>query len=228
MIILDHVSKMIGYQTVLSDLTFSVSKGEFISIYGPNGAGKTSLLRLLATLSRPSQGEIMIGGFVLPQQAIQVRRLLAYLGHEAMLYGNLTAYENLTFFASIYEKQVSRSQLLDLLEKVGLSRRASDEVRTFSRGIKQRLKLLVTLMTNAELLLLDEPHSGLDEEGRTFLDDTLADLHQQGRTVLMVSHDVTVIQKLSSRVLGLRRGKSSWIQPADLILPAENGGQRAS
>ncbi len=228
MITLEHVSKTIGYQTVLSDLSFSISEGEFISIYGPNGAGKTSLLRLLATLSRQSQGEIKIGGFVLPQQAIQVRRLLAYLGHEAMLYGNLTAYENLTFFASIYEKQIDRIKIMDLLEQVGLSRRASDEVRTFSRGMKQRLRLLVTLMTDAELLLLDEPHNSLDEEGRRFLDIVLADLHQKGRTILMVSHDAAIIRKLSDRVLGLRRGKSTWILSKDLILPVENGGQEGS
>jgi heme exporter protein A len=227
MINLDHVSKTIGYQTVLSDLCFSISTGEFISIIGPNGAGKTSLLRLLATLSRPSQGEIKIGGFVLPQQAIQVRRLLAYLGHEAMLYGNLTAYENLNFFASIYEKPVGRTKIMDLLDQVGLSRRASDEVSTFSRGMKQRLKLLVALMSDAELLLLDEPHSGLDEEGRRFLDAALSNLHQRGHTILMVSHNAATIGQLSDRVLGLQKSKAAWVLPGDLAQPLENVGVKA-
>ncbi len=226
MIHLDQVSKSIGYQTVLSELTFSISEGEFISIYGPNGAGKTSLLRLLAALSRPSRGKIKIGGFVLPQQAIQVRRLLAYLGHETMMYGNLTAYENLQFFTSIYDKPLKRAQMMDCLAQVGLSRRASDEVRTFSRGMKQRLRLTIALMTDAKLLLLDEPYAGLDEEGTRVLDTLLSNAHQAGRTILMVSHDLRVIGQYSDRVLSLRKGKAAWILPEALGILSEVGGDR--
>jgi len=227
MINLDHVSKIIGYQTVLSDLSFSISGGEFISIYGPNGAGKTSLLRLLATLSRPNRGVIRIGGFALPQQAIQVRRLIAYLGHEVQLYGNLTALENVNFFSSIYEKKVSRAKVMDCLAEIGLSRRAAEEVGTFSRGMKQRLRLMIMLMMDAELLMLDEPYTGLDEEGRQFLDDKLSMFHQAGRTILMVSHDVKSIKQFSDRVLNLQKGKASWVLPHEFVQFIGNRGEVA-
>jgi heme ABC exporter ATP-binding subunit CcmA len=220
MIQLDHVFKKIGYQTVLSDIHLTISAGEYVPLVGANGAGKTTLLRLLATLSRPSQGKLQIGGFVLPQHAARVRGMIAYLGHEISLYDHLTAVENIRFFFSIYRRPASERQITEMLAEVGISHRALDEVRTFSRGMKQRLQLLLCLMGDADLLLLDEPYSCLDEAGSLFLHEKLKTLHQAGKTILLVTHDTSSLHGTVKRVLRLQHGTASWTSLADLSSPA--------
>ena len=130
-----------GLKTVLRGLDFQVQEGEFVALLGPNGAGKTTFLRILASLSRPSLGEIRIAGYALPAQAAAVRRQLGVVSHMPLLYGDLTAEENLRFFGRMYDVGHLDQRISEVLELVGLSARRRDLVRTFSRGMQQRLAI---------------------------------------------------------------------------------------
>src|SRR5512136_1023147 len=138
MITVRKLVKRFGLKTVLRGMDFSVESGEFVALLGPNGAGKTTLLRILASLSRPSLGQVTIAGYSLPNQAAAVRRRLGVVSHLPLLYGDLTAEENLRFYAHMYNIPNSPKRITDVLEMVGLSSRRHDLVRTFSRGMQQR------------------------------------------------------------------------------------------
>lgn len=198
--------KRFGLKTVLRGLDFQVQPGEFVAILGPNGAGKTTFLRILASLSRPSLGEVSIAGYRLPAQAAKVRRRLGVVSHLPLLYGDLTAEENLRFYGRIYSIHDVDRRIGEVLELVGLSARRRDLVRTFSRGMQQRLAIGRAMIHNPEVLLLDEPHTGLDQEACSMLDDVLRQVAALGRTVVMTSHDLARIGDLASRFDVLSKG----------------------
>ena len=133
--------KRFGLKPILKGLDFQVSEGEFVALLGPNGAGKTTFLRILASLSRPTVGELTIAGFHLPAEAAAVRRRLGVVSHQPLLYGDLTAEENLHFFARLYGIENEQARIAQVLDLVGLSLRRRDLVRTFSRGMQQRLAI---------------------------------------------------------------------------------------
>ena len=180
--------------------------GEFVAILGPNGAGKTTFLRILASLSRPSLGEVSIAGYRLPAQAAKVRRRLGVVSHLPLLYGDLTADENLRFYGRIYSVPEIDRRIGEVLELVGLAPRRRDLVRTFSRGMQQRLAIGRAMMHDPEVLLLDEPHTGLDQDACSMLDNVLRQVAALGRTVVMTSHDLARIGDLASRFDVLSRG----------------------
>jgi heme exporter protein A len=180
-------------------LDFHVEAGEFVALMGPNGAGKTTFLRILATLSRPTSGEIQIAGFRLPAQAGSLRRHLGVVSHLPLLYGDLSAEENLLFYAKMYAIPNMNSRIGEVLELVGLSSRHHDLVRTFSRGMQQRLAIGRAVLHDPEVMLFDEPHTGLDQDASAMLDLLLTEVAVQGRTVVMTSHDLTRVADLASR-----------------------------
>jgi heme exporter protein A len=198
--------KRFGLKTVLRGLDFQVQAGEFVAILGPNGAGKTTFLRILASLSRPSLGEVSIAGYRLPAQAAKVRRRLGVVSHLPLLYGDLTADENLRFYGRIYSVPDIDRRIGEVLELVGLAHRRRDLVRTFSRGMQQRLAIGRAMIHDPEVLLLDEPHTGLDQEACSMLDDVLRQVAALGRTVVMTSHDLARIGDLASRFDVLSKG----------------------
>jgi heme exporter protein A len=162
-----HVRKLVkrfGLKTVLRGLDFEVAEGEFVALLGPNGAGKTTFLRILASLSRPSLGEINIAGYALPSQAGAVRQRLGVVSHQPLLYGDLTADENLRFFARMYAIQQADRRISEVLDLVGLTARRRDLVRTYSRGMQQRLAIGRAVLHDPEVMLFDEPHTGLDQD----------------------------------------------------------------
>jgi heme exporter protein A len=192
---------------VLRNLDFSVESGEFVALLGPNGAGKTTFLRILASLSRPNYGEIRIAGFALPHQAAAVRRKLGVVSHQPLLYGDLTADENLQFYARMYGVSALSQRVAEVLEMVGLSVRRKDLVRTFSRGMQQRLAIGRSILHDPEVLLLDEPHTGLDQDACDMLDGVLRRVAASGRTVVMTSHDLSRAANLAKRFDILSRGQ---------------------
>ena len=198
--------KRFGAKPVLRGLDFSVEEGEFVALVGPNGAGKTTFLRVLSSLARPSLGRVSIAGFQLPSQAAEVRRSLGVVSHLPLLYGDLTAEENLRFYGKMYTVPALRQRIEQVLELVGLSARRSDLVRTFSRGMQQRLAIGRAIIHDPEVLLLDEPHTGLDQEACDMLDKVLREVAGRGRTVVMTSHDLGRVQDLASRFDVLARG----------------------
>ena len=162
-----------------------------MALFGPNGAGKTTFLRILSSLSRPSMGQLNIAGYSLPGQAAAVRRRLGVVSHLPLLYGDLTAEENLRFYARMYDlPQPEGSASSEVLEMVGLISRRRDLVRTFSRGMQQRLAIGRAVLHDPEVMLFDEPHTGLDQDACLMLDTVLREVAARGRTVVMTSHDL--------------------------------------
>ena len=198
--------KRFGPKLVLRGLNFTVQQGEFVALLGPNGAGKTTFLRILSSLSRQSMGEVSIAGHSLPQQAAEVRHSLGVVSHLPLLYGDLTALENLQFYGRMYSVENLQSRIEAVLELVGLSGRARDLVRTFSRGMQQRLAIGRAVLHDPEVLLLDEPHTGLDQDACEMLDGVLKQVAGRGRTVVMTSHDLARTADLAGRFDVLTRG----------------------
>jgi heme exporter protein A len=206
MIRLDGLQKRFGPKWVLRNITLSIPAGQFVSVFGPNGAGKSTLLRILATLSVPSGGEIDIGGYDPRRDAPAVRRLIGYVAHSPMLYADLSAEENLQFFAQLYDVRDAPARIASLLDLVGLAHRRADRVRTFSRGMQQRLAIARALLADPPLLLLDEPDDGLDPQAAT----QMHEFFHGSRTILMVSHNLHRGLALADRIVLLARGRITY------------------
>src|SRR5215813_8212601 len=183
----ENLSKTFAWVPVLRGVSYRVAQGETVAVFGPNGAGKTTFLRLLATLLKPSRGTLRLFGQAPHEPA--VRRRLGFLGHESFLYPDLTPVENLTFYGRAYGLSQLEEQISTALERIGLRDWGNMPVRTFSRGMEQRLALARALLHEPDLLLLDEPYTGLDSSGITTLQTTLARAKGQGKTVVLTTHD---------------------------------------
>ena len=223
MIEVTHLIKRFGPKTVLKNLDFRVQQGEFVAILGPNGAGKTTFLRILASLTRQTFGEVRIAGYSLPHEAAAVRRKLGVVSHLPLLYGDLSAEENLHFYGRMYGVHPLDQRIGEVLELVGLSLRRRDLVRTFSRGMQQRLSIGRAVLHDPEVMLFDEPYTGLDQDACAMLDTVLTEVAARGRTIVMTSHDLARTAGVASRFDVLSRGvitatiQSSAIRPDDLL-----------
>ena len=206
MIEVRRLVKRFGLKTVLRGVDFRVEPGEFVALLGPNGAGKTTFLRILASLSRPTLGEVQIAGYRLPAQASAVRRRLGVVSHLPLLYGDLTAEENLHFYGRMYGVEELDRRVAEVLDLVGLALRRRDLVRTFSRGMQQRLAIARAVLHDPEVMLFDEPHTGLDQDACAMLDTVLKEVAARGRTVVMTTHDLARAADLASRFDVLSRG----------------------
>ena len=206
MIHTESLKKSYGLRPVLRGIDLDVAPGECLALMGPNGAGKTTLLRILATLSKPTAGLVRVAGLPLPAAAGEVRRRLGVVAHHTLLYGDLTAEENLQFYARLYAVRDAQPRIAAVLEQVGLARRRHDLVRTFSRGMQQRLAIGRALLAGPQVLMLDEPYTGLDPQAASMLDELLRDARLDGRTVLLTTHDLARALALADRVAILARG----------------------
>jgi heme exporter protein A len=206
MIEVRRLVKRFGMKTILRGLDFEVQPGEFVALLGPNGSGKTTFLRILASLSRPSLGEVSVAGYRLPDQAAAVRARLGVVSHLPLLYGDLTAEENLRFFGRMYGVSDIESRITEVLEMIGLASRRRDLVRTFSRGMQQRLAIGRAVFHDPDVMLFDEPYTGLDQDASAMLDDVLRSVAAKGRTVVMTSHDLIHSGDLATRFDVLSRG----------------------
>ncbi|HLE13829.1 MAG TPA: heme ABC exporter ATP-binding protein CcmA [Anaerolineales bacterium] len=219
MIEVRKLTKRFGLKAVLRGLDFHVQQGEFVVLLGPNGAGKTTFLRILASLSRPSFGDVHIAGYRLPGQASAVRRRLGVVSHLPLLYGDLTAEENLRFYGRLYGLEDLDRRVSEVLELIGLASRRRDLVRTFSRGMQQRLAIGRAVLHDPDVMLFDEPHTGLDQDASAMLDNVLRQVAVSGRTVVMTSHDLARAADLASRFDVLSRGKIAASIQRDEIVP---------
>lgn len=203
------LSKVFGLLPALQEVDFTVKRGEFVLLLGANGSGKSTLLRLLCGLSKPSAGAIRIGGWELPREAMAVRSQIGLVAHRPLLYENLTARENLDFYGKLYgiETMERQKRVSDMLQQVGLLRRADSLVRTFSRGMQQRLSIVRALLHQPDLLLLDEPYSGLDQAASEILDGLLTSARQAGRTIILSTHLLERAPHTAERALILSRGR---------------------
>lgn len=208
------LSKTFGNRRAVDRLGFELPDGAFLSVFGPNGAGKTTLLRMLSTLSKPSEGELFLCGLDAREKPAEIRDRVGLISHQSMLYPDLTAEENLLFYARLYGLEDPKARTLELLDAVGLKHRRLDRVRTFSRGMTQRLSIARALVNDPELVLLDEPYSGLDPHAVDVFDGLIAEM-REGRSFVMVSHDLEKGLSLASHVLVMSKGKRVFFGECD-------------
>ena len=215
--------KSFGPRVALAGVNVSVEAGEFVTLVGPNGAGKTTLLRILATLTRPTSGAVRIAGLDPARAGSEVRRRIGFLSHQTLLYDDLSAEQNLRFYARMYDLDAAAARVDDLLERVGLAARRDDLVRTLSRGMHQRLALARSVLHRPQVLLLDEPYTGLDPQAAQALTDLLVELVGEGGTILLTTHNLERGLALGRRVVMLARGRVVYDKPRDLIDSATFG-----
>lgn len=186
---IDALTKRFGFTWALNDISFTLNQGEFLAVFGPNGAGKTTLIRILSTLMNPTSGRGTLLGYSLEDERETVRKAIGVLTHHPLLFPTLTGYENLKFYGQMFEVKNLKARIDGLLREVGLSEQRDQLVETFSRGMQQRLAIARTFIHAPRLLLLDEPYTGLDQDGIAFLRQRLKDFLDEGKTVVMICHD---------------------------------------
>jgi heme exporter protein A len=207
MIEIHGLTKAFGPRAALAGVDLEIGAGERVLLVGPNGAGKTTLLRILATLSRPTGGIARVAGCDVTRADARVRRMIGFLSHESFLYDDLTARQNLRFYARMYGLRDPDLRIEFLLNAVGLERRADDLVRGFSRGMQQRLAVARAVLHEPQLLLLDEPYTGLDAAAADALTAYLEALTAGGCTLLLTTHHPAEEGQLAQRVVVMRSGQ---------------------
>lgn len=210
MIEVQSVIKAFGNRPILKGVNLNVAGGEFLTLVGPNGAGKTTLMNIISTLSRPTAGRVRVAGFDLAHDALAARRQIGMVSHKTLLYDDLSAGQNLRFFARLYDVPDSQARIEGLLRQVGLWGRRNDPVRTFSRGMQQRLAIARALLHDPPVVLLDEPDTGLDQHSAASLGDWLGQAGVARRTVLMTTHNLERALTWGHRVAILANGRIAF------------------
>ena len=203
----DDVSRHFGRRRAVSRVSFTARASAILGLLGPNGAGKSTLLGMLATLLRPTSGSIRFGSLDPRADGAGLRGRIGILGHDLFLYPELTALENLAFFAGLYRRADAAAVALRALEQAGLADRARDQVTSFSRGMRQRVALERALIHEPRLALLDEPFTGLDDASAAALVRRLGTLREGGTIVILATHDLDLAEGLLDEAVFLRDGR---------------------
>jgi heme exporter protein A len=204
------LAKSFGHQVALRGVDLEVAEGEFLTLFGPNGAGKTTLIRIVASLTRPTGGTVRVRGEDLSRAATSLRRHVGLISHNPLLYGDLTPDENLDFFSRMYDLPDAAERIDTVLDQVGLSARRRDPVRTFSRGMVQRLTIARAILHDPAIMLLDEPYTGLDLQAADMLRSVLQELAASNRTVILTTHNLEQGLEMCDRAAILNRGRVAW------------------
>jgi len=202
---LEHITKRFGYRCVLNDISFSIETGEFVTLIGNNGAGKSTLLRIISTLSKPTHGRITFNGTNQKESLREWRQKIGIISHENRLYGDLSSVDNLRVFGTLYGVEDLESNTDQVLQKTDLLHVARLPVGNFSGGMKKRLMIARLMLCKPDILILDEPFTGLDQHSNQWFQNYLTAFHQQGGTVIMVTHHLELGLKLATRVLVLHQ-----------------------
>jgi heme exporter protein A len=213
---LDGLTRHFGERTVLRGITLDLAAGQTLAVLGRNGAGKSTLLRVLATLLRPHEGAVSLFGEPLPREGWKVRGRIGLLGHEPLLYRDLTGRENLVYHARLH--RVAPGRVDELLDAVGMRERAEDPVRALSRGMIQRLTIARAVLHAPELLLLDEARSSLDPAAGELVEPLIG--RTAGVTRVLTSHDPQAALAEADLVLALAGGRAAYVGPASGLDPA--------
>jgi heme exporter protein A len=200
------ICKSFDHRQVLRGLDFSVCTHETVALLGANGSGKTTFLRILSTLLSPDEGKVLYFGQPLKGNEIEIHRRLGLVNHQVMLYSDLSAEENLHFTAQMYHLTDEKKRVDQMLEQVGLAHQRRQAVRTLSRGMQQRLAIARALLPDPQILLLDEPFTGLDKGMAERMLQLLQQIVEQPKTIVMTSHNLREVCSLAKRVLFLQNG----------------------
>lgn len=206
MVEIQGLTKSFGSRFALKGVDLEIGHGEFVVIFGPNGAGKTTLVKVLSTIMRPSSGKILVDGLELDNNAEEIRRRIGVVTHQTFLYGNLTGYENLTFYGRMYDIPRPRERIQEVADMVGMTSRLHDRVGTLSRGMQQRLSIARSLLHKPALMLLDEPETGLDQQAMSMVWKALQKEGEVKRSILLTTHNLERGLEMGERLLILDRG----------------------
>jgi heme exporter protein A len=199
--------KRVGDKVILRGVNLSIKEGQTVAILGPNGAGKSTILKVIATLIKPSSGEVLINNKELKKHALEVKSLIGYLPHASLLYDHFTPLENLILFGKLYGVKDVEKRAKELIEKVGLSFFLHEPVKSFSRGMIQRVAIARAIVHEPRILLLDEPHTGLDQQAIVILNKVILEMKAQGTTTVMVTHDFKQAAEICDRIIIVKNGK---------------------
>lgn len=204
--------KKFGSNTVLREINLYLKKGNFLALFGPNGAGKTTLIKILSSLMLPTSGNVQVAGFDLRSHRDSLCNIIGVLSHNTYLYNNLSVFENLKFYGMMYDIKKLTKRIEKLIELVGLGQYMHDRVQTLSRGMRQRLSIARTIIHEPQILFLDEPYTGLDQQSVKELNRLLSYFRDQGKTIIMISHDLNRELELCSHVAILASGTLAYMQ----------------
>lgn len=204
---IDKVRKSYGHIDALRGVSFSLEKGDFLSIFGPNGAGKSTLLKILSAQTRPTKGKVYFAGVDLSKQPNNFRKTFGVISHLPFLYENLSAFDNLKFYGKLYGVDNIEVKVEDILKKVELLDRKNDYVRGYSRGMLQRLSIARALIHDPEIILLDEPYTGLDQHASYILTNILREQFKNNKTIIMVTHNLSRGYDLSTKIAIMKKGE---------------------
>jgi heme exporter protein A len=199
--------KRVGDKVILRGVNLSIKEGQTVAILGPNGAGKSTILKVIATLIKPSSGEVLINNKEIKKHSLEVKSLIGYLPHASLLYDHFTPLENLLFFGKLYGVKDVEKRAKELIEKVGLSFFLHEPVKSFSRGMIQRVAIARAIVHEPRILLLDEPHTGLDQQAIVILNKVILEMKAQGTTTVMVTHDFKQAAEICDRIIIVKNGK---------------------
>ncbi|WP_210365890.1 heme ABC exporter ATP-binding protein CcmA [Bacillus sp. REN3] len=207
MIEIKGLTKQADDKLILRGIDLSIKKGETVAILGPNGAGKSTILKVIATLMKPTTGSVEINGLEWKRHVHEIKKLLGYLPHSSLLYDQYSPLENLVFYGAAYGIPDPRKRAAELIGQVGLSYFQNEPVKNFSRGMIQRVAIARAIIHNPELLLLDEPHTGLDQGAIATLNEVIQSMKEKGTTTLMVTHDMKQAAEICDRAVIIKQGK---------------------
>ncbi len=213
---IENLTKSFGRYKALRGVNLKVDKGKFLTIFGPNGAGKTTLIKILSTLTNSTSGCFRVAGFD-AEEGEELRRRIGVISHQTFLYDNLTAYENIKFYGQLYDVENLEQRVEEVIKEVGLFLRRHELVRTFSRGMQQRLSIARAIVHQPVVLFFDEPYTGLDQHAARIFRNLLAKLHTGKRTIIMTTHDLSRGLEISDMIAIMVSGRIVYSQEAEKV-----------
>ena len=207
-----HLRKSFGLLKAVDGIDFELKHGEFLTLFGPNGAGKTTLIKILSGLTQPTSGTAKVAGYDVSEGRPEMRKEIGVISHATALYADLTPLENMMFFARMHGLDQPEDRALKVIDEVGLSLRRNDRVRTFSRGMLQRLSIARAILHDPKILFLDEPFTGLDLHASDILKEHLQKLHDRRRTIIMTTHDISCGLEMCDKVALQVQGKFAFFE----------------
>ena len=211
------LTKSFGNNLALGGIDLEVETGKTLAVFGPNGAGKTTLIKILASIMKPTAGEVSINGFSLKDNAEAIRSHIGIVSHQTFLYGNLSAYENLHFYSRMYDVPHYKKRIMQVASMVGMESRLYDRINTLSRGMQQRFSIARALLHQPDIVLLDEPETGLDQQAIAMLWELLKEDGSKKRSVVFTSHSLERGLKACDDLIILNRGKIACCQPGSTL-----------
>lgn len=201
------ITKSFGRFQVLNGINLTINQGDRYILYGSNGVGKTTLVKILSTILSADSGELTLFGNKIVRRSKDIKAKIGFMSHEPYLYNELSALENLNFYASLYSIKDKKTRVESLLKEVGLYHRSHDRIGTFSRGMKQRLSLARAILHDPDIIFLDEPYAGLDIQAQEILNDIIVKLNQKSKTFFLITHDISKGFEIANRSGVLSKGQ---------------------